>query len=163
MNRLPTKPRLQVLVLCLFLFLPLGACGMYLDNLILCSPVEGQILDDGKPVAGLKVQRRILWNVETEAREDFATTDSQGRFGFSEVRVSHNFTWLSKYLHMPSVGIELNLMDSDGEYVLTYLNRNSYKPGAELGLPIIQMTCDKKNKQVIGESLQVIKCEIQRV
>jgi len=95
-----------------FLFLiPQGAHAVRQDNLILSSAVEGQILDHGKPVAGLKVQRIISWNMEAEPRTEVTSTDQEGRFQFPEVRSAAEFGFLAKLFHVPTILLDVNLVE----------------------------------------------------
>ena len=85
------------------IFVPQGAHAVRQDNLILSSAVEGQLLDNGKPVAGQKVQRVISWNMESEPRTEITTTNKDGRFQFPEVRGAAEFGILARLFHVPVV------------------------------------------------------------
>lgn len=86
----------------------LNACGLstkmykedYVD-VVLCNQIHGQLLDHGKPMVGVAVQRSIKWSMERNSRIDIAITDSQGRYAFPEVRGSGQnnlFTHFVPYL-----------------------------------------------------------------
>ncbi|HEY1057919.1 MAG TPA: DUF6795 domain-containing protein [Limnobacter sp.] len=136
---------------------------MRLDNLILCSPIEGQLLDHGKPAPGLKIERRLKWNMEKTPRTDYAVTDAQGRFTLPEVRGGADFGWLSKYLHVPSVGIRIRLVEGDQKSDLVYFTRNSYDVSAEFGVPLIQMRCDLADRTLVDQTFPVIKCHLNNI
>lgn len=87
-----------------FLFLiPKGARAVQQDNLILSSAVEGLILDHGKPVAGLKIQRIISWNIEAGPRTEITSTNKDGRFQFQWLlKMTHSSSW-SDFAPIPNV------------------------------------------------------------
>lgn len=78
------------------------------DNLILSSAVEGQILDHGKPVAGLKVQRIISWNMEAEPRTEITSSNKDGRFQFPVVCGAAEFGFLAKLFHVLTILFDVN-------------------------------------------------------
>lgn len=146
----------------LLFFVPKGAHAVRQDNLILSSAVEGQILDHGKPVAGLKVQRKISWNMEAEVRTESTSTDKNGRFKFPEVRGSANFGFLAKLFHVPAIAIDVNLLEENTRTSLYSVGRSSYGEAVETGYKIIQMSCDLKNRELYRDTIPIINCEIKR-
>jgi len=52
----------------------------------LCSAVSGRILDNGKPVADLKIER-ILVDFDSKERKDSTTTDQNGDFSLPAVNI----------------------------------------------------------------------------
>ena len=145
----------------LLFLIPKGAHAVRQDNLILSSAVEGQILDHGKPVAGLKVQRVISWNMEAEPRTEIASTDKDGRFHFPEVRGAAEFGFLAKLFHVPTVGIEIEVIANNENLMAYGTSRHSYTGHVETGLPQIRMVCDLKARSIIDGVLPVIKCDVQ--
>lgn len=131
------------------------------DNLILSSAVEGQILDHGKPVAGVKVKRILHWNMEEEARTEITTTSKEGRFQFPEVRGAAEFGFLAKLFHVPSVSIRIYVPFKGLEYMAYATSRNSYKENVETGLPLIRLACDLKNQEMFNGRLPVINCAVE--
>jgi 5-hydroxyisourate hydrolase-like protein (transthyretin family) len=146
-----------------FLFLiPKGAHAVRQDNLILSSAVEGQILDHGKPVAGLKVQRKISWNMEAEARTEITSTDEDGRFQFPEVRGAAEFGFLAKLFHVPTILLDVNLLDEKKSSTSLFsVVRSSYGPAVETGYEVIQMSCDLKDRQMFRDRLSIIDCQVR--
>lgn len=145
-----------------FLFLiPKGAHAVWQDNLILSSAVEGQLLDHGKPVAGQKVIRTISWNMEAEPRKEITSTNQDGRFQFPEVRGAAEFGFLAKLFHVPNVSIRIYVPVKELEYMAYATSRNSYGENVETGLPLIQMKCDLKDKEMFNGRLPVINCEVE--
>jgi hypothetical protein len=145
-----------------FLFLiPKGAHAVRQDNLILSSAVEGQILDHGKPVAGLKVKRTISWNMEAEPRTEITSTDKDGRFKFPEVRGTAEFGFLAKLFHVPTVLLDVNLVEEKLSTSLFSVVRSSYAPAVETGYEVIQMTCDVKDREMFRGRLPIIDCQVK--
>jgi len=131
------------------------------DNLILSSAVEGQILDHGKPVAGLKVQRTISWNMEDKPRTETTTTGKDGRFQFPEVRGTAEFGFLAKLFHVPTVLLDVNLVEEKQSTSLFSVVRSSYAPAVETGYGVIQMTCDVKDREMFRGRLPIIDCKVK--
>ncbi len=52
----------------------------------LCSPVSGQILDNGKPLAGVKIDR-VLVDFDSKERNDSTLTDKNGFFSLPPVNI----------------------------------------------------------------------------
>jgi len=70
------------------------------DNFVLSSAVEGQLLDDGKPVAEQKVSRTLHWDMQAEPYTEITATDKDGLFQFPEVRGAAEFGILAKLFHV---------------------------------------------------------------
>jgi len=141
--------------------IPQGAHAVRQDNLILSSAVEGQILDHGKPVAGLKVQRIISWNMEAEPRTEVTSTDQEGRFQFPEVRSAAEFGFLAKLFHVPTILLDVNLVEEGLSTSLFSVVRSSYGPAVETGYEVIQLTCDTKDKQMFRGRVPIIDCKVK--
>lgn len=54
-------------------------------KMVLFSAVEGRVLENGKPVAGAKVQRSWRWSWKSENGADHAVTAADGRFALPAV------------------------------------------------------------------------------
>lgn len=141
--------------------MPKGAHAVWQDNLILCSAVEGQLLDHDKPVNGQKVIRTLHWNMEAEARTEITSTDKDGRFQFPEVRGSADFGFLAKLFHVPNVSIRVYVPVKELKYLAYATSRNSYAANVETGLPLIGLQCDLKNQEIFNGRLPLINCEVE--
>lgn len=158
------KPHVYLAVfvlLVLVLFYSQGAQAVRVDNLILSSAVQGQVLDHGKPVAGLTVKRILFWNMESEPRTEITTTREDGRFDFPEVRAAAEFGFLAKLFHVPTVSIRVRLSIDDVDYGAYFGGRHSYEGHVETGLPQIRMKCDLKNRRLKDEMLPVVDCDVE--
>ena len=138
-----------------------GAHAVILKDLILFSAVKGRVLDHGKPAAGLRIERVTFWNMEKEARREYATTDPLGGFYFPEIRTQGEFGYLAKLFHVPTVMQRINLVGGK-ELVGIYANtRSDYEPNSETGYSEIELNCDLSSKHLIGEDFSNLKCEIR--
>ncbi|MDH4395571.1 MAG: hypothetical protein QE278_07825 [Limnobacter sp.] len=135
---------------------------MILKDLILFSAVKGRVLDHGKPVAGLKIERSTFWNMEKFARQEFTTTDAEGYFSFPEARGSADFGFLAKLFHVPTVSQRIYLHQGKKEVLLYANSRGNYEPKTETGYEDIQMTCDFKNEKSEGDGFFEIRCEVRK-
>ena len=145
------------------IFVPQGAHAVRQDNLILSSAVEGQLLDNGKPVAGQKVQRVISWNMESEPRTEITTTNKDGRFQFPEIRGAAEFGFLAKLFHVPVISQEIYLIQANEEIILYSKTRGSYKPKFETGYDEIQFSCDLSSRELINGVLPSLDCKVRKM
>ena len=153
------KPTVAFFIFILFCF---PAFAMKKDNLVLCSPMQGQILNNGQPVAGLRVEQRLLWNMEKEPRIAHATTDEQGYFTFPKVVASANFSWLAQLLHVPAISQSVDVF-LEGERVSVFAaGKNNYDDENVTGYPVIKMKCDLNTRYVLGGVLPSLVCDLQK-
>lgn len=134
---------------------------MWQDNLNLSSAVEGQVLNQGKPMASVKVKRVLQWNMEAEPRTEFTSTNKDGKFQFSEVRGAAEFGFLAKLFHVPNVSLRIYISIDGKDYMAYATSKNSYQENVETGLPYIRMKCDLKDKELFNGRLPVINCEVE--
>lgn len=147
----------------LLFFIPKGAHAVWRDNLILSSAVEGQLFNQGRPMAGVKVKRILHWNMETEARTEITTTKADGKFQFPEVRGAAEFGFLAKLFHVPVVSQEVFLMQPNEEIILYSKTRSSYKPKFETGYDEIQFSCDLSSRELINGVLPSLDCKVRKI
>jgi hypothetical protein len=132
------------------------------DNLILSSAVEGQLFDNGKPVAEQKVTRTLYWNMQAEPYTEITTTNEDGLFQFPEVRGAAEFGILAKLFHVPVVLIDVDLIEQSLKTSLYSTGRSSYKPAEETGFETIQMSCDLRNRELFLGRLRIVNCEVKK-
>ena len=146
----------------LLLLIPKGAHAVRQDNLILCSAVQGQILDGGQPVSGQKVKRLVHWNMEKEPRVEFTTTNTDGQFQFPEIKGSADFGLFARLFHVPVISIDVELIERASTTSLFSFGRNSYSEAIETGYDVIEMICDLKNREMYRNQLPIIRCDVRR-
>lgn len=145
------------------IFVPQGAHAVRQDNLILSSAVEGQLLDHGKPLEGVKVKRILHWNMEAEVWTEIVTTNTNGKFQFPEVRSAAEFGFLARMFHVPVISQEIYLIQPNEEIILYSKTRSSYQPKFETGYDEIQFSCDLSSKQLINGVLPSLDCKVRKM
>lgn len=78
-------------------------------KIVYCSPIQGQLLLNGKPLAGIQVTRTLYsGGFAGDKNIDYATSDAQGRYQFPEVSERRLFRpdLLSANPHI-GIGLEL--------------------------------------------------------
>lgn len=142
-----------------------------LKQVILFSAVDGQMLNHGKPAAGLKIERSYSWNAEDDQpkpgdqvlHKDVTVTDKAGRFHFDEVKgdpqIEHDHG-------RPVVSIIQNLdwlKGKEQRVSMFYGWRDNYEPGQETGYPTIQLNCDISTEHQIEDRLSAdLKCDLKK-
>ena len=119
----------------------------------LSSEVRGQILDNGKPVIGQIISRRLIY-VDEKVHLDQTVTDNNGNFYFPEKTIMS--TLPSKPLIQHNVTQHIFIDGADAYNKKTKNNKitlwESYKPGykeiKEYKDKLSLMNCDIKNKEV---------------
>ncbi|HEX5485824.1 MAG TPA: DUF6795 domain-containing protein [Limnobacter sp.] len=141
-----------------------------LKQVILFSAVDGQMLNHGKPAAGLKIERTYSWNAEDDQpkpgdlvlHKDVVVTDKEGRFHFDEVKgdpqVEHDHGRM-----VPVVIQDLNWLSGKDNVLMFHNGRTSYEPSEETGYPTIQIRCDTASKtQPEGAWTPMLNCDLKK-
>lgn len=142
-----------------------------LKQVILFSAVDGQMLDHGKPVSGLKIERSYSWNAEDDApkpgdlvlHKDVVVTDQQGRFHFDEVKgdpqIEHDYG-------RPVVSIiqDIDWLKGNEQRVSMFYGwRDNYDSAQETGYPTIQLKCDIATEhQIEGRLSADLNCDLKK-
>jgi hypothetical protein len=136
------------LLMCLLA--PLGACAVKKDNLYLFSAVKGRIVNNGEPVAGIKVERSTFWNMEETPRLETTYTDENGYYTFNEMTGSANFGLLAKLFHVPTISQRIYCFNQTTEILLYANSKGDYSRNSETGLDTIEITSDLKDQEESG-------------
>lgn len=100
-------------------------------TLILFSPVTGQVLINGEPVAGAQIERSYQWTWNDEKGKDAATTGPRGEFSLPKIECK---SWLANiFPHEPVVDQTILIRYAGQEYVAWRLSKHSYDENSELG------------------------------
>ena len=114
----------------------------------LCPEVKGQILNQGKPLAGEKVIRYLSY-VDQKARYDHVITDDQGRFILPEVNIRSKMPGNFMVEHNT---LQIIYIEQDKEkYTLWNSNLPGYKPVAAYGRKLSTLNCDLSSPDVSFE------------
>lgn len=124
-----------------------------LGKICLFSETRGQVVIEGKPVEGVTVIRKVLWQNKTSS--ETVSTDKDGNFHFN-ARFTNSFT---KFMPVEAVITQNIILQYQGQdYEGWKTNKRDYEENSELNGKPIQLICDLKNKSVVNEEgSQVIK------
>lgn len=126
------------------------------QDLVLFSAVEGRILQNGVPKAGLKVERSTYWSKEKEPRQSFTITDELGYYVFPETRVSTTSNYLQKWFGPPSVQQYIYVQYAGREIEIYRQSRKPFTPDEEKKPEPIVLESDLGQATVIlGDYYQV--------
>jgi hypothetical protein len=118
----------------------LVACdkGNAMSSRVLFSAVQGQVLLQGKPVAGAVVERQFEWNNETSS--DRVSSGADGNFSFAAVTRKTSF--MDRLLPSEPMVKQTILILHDGKSHKAWHHfKRNYDNNGELGGRAIRMTC----------------------
>lgn len=95
-------------------------------NLLLSEEVYGQVLNQGLPVVGLRIQRTVAWNMKPAFQDHYTNSDQHGMCHFPELRQYKRFNWLARLLHLPAVTTFLYALPEGKRANLAVLGRSEY-------------------------------------
>lgn len=122
----------------------LPSCAMAKEKVLLWPAIQGQILNDGKPVSGLALTQILYWNYEENSappRTISVSTDEDGRFIFPVVTGEISVGLLTKLLHQPGISLSINT-HFGGRSVNLYAAANSSYSHANGFEAVDLMVCD---------------------
>ena len=121
----------------------LATQGTAMASMVMFSAVRGQVLHNGKPVAGAVVEREFRWSWKQETGTDLTQTDAEGTFRFPAIeRSSLLGSWLP---HEPNVSQTILILHGGKTHMAWLFNKGNYEPEGEIGRPIV-MTCRLENE-----------------
>ena len=114
----------------LILFTPLiYSCAMATEKVLLWPEIQGQVLNDGKPVSGLDLTQTLYWNYEESTaapRVLTVKTDAEGRFLFPKITGEIKKSFLTRLFHQPGIGLGIDT-NFKGQKIGVFASmRNSY-------------------------------------
>lgn len=119
-------------------------------KIVYCSPIQGQLLLNGKPLAGVQVTRTLYsGGFAGNQNIDYATSDAQGRYQFPELSERRLFRpdLLSAN---PSVGLHLELKHQGALYNIWSNAKQNFQIGGETGRPVIEIESDISKFEDLG-------------
>lgn len=128
-------------LLAMLSFLSLGAYAM--GGKIMFSSVKGQIVQNGKPVAGAKVVRQYVWQWNGKKVIEETTSDGSGNFSFKQASQSSLLT--SIVPHEPVITQLILIHFADKKYEAWSFSKRNYDDMGELRRPI-EIICDLDTK-----------------
>ncbi|WDE12126.1 DUF6795 domain-containing protein [Thalassomonas haliotis] len=114
----------------------------------LCPEVKGQILNQGKPLAGEKVIRYLNY-VDRKERFDHAITDETGRFSLPEVNIRSKMpgNFMVEHNTLQIIYIEFN----NEKHTIWNSSLEGYKPNAAYSRKLSSLNCDLSSPTVSFE------------
>ncbi|HEX4880578.1 MAG TPA: DUF6795 domain-containing protein [Limnobacter sp.] len=149
------------ILLVLALLLPLAPQpteAFVFRKIVYCSPIEGVIHWQGKPLANVSVTRELYsGGFEGGKFSDIVTTTNDGKFRFEVVQERRMFRpdLLSAN---PVVSQSLKVAYQGTNYLIWYFRKPNYELGSEARDETLQLECDLSNSEVGGES-QIVRCK----
>lgn len=110
---------------------------------VMFSAVKGQVVQNGKPVAGAKVVRQYVWQWNKKKGVEETISDAGGNFSFKQATQSSLMT--SIFPHEPVVTQIIFIHVGDKKYEAWSFSKRNYDDLGELGRPI-DIICDLDNK-----------------
>jgi len=111
----------------------------------LCSAVSGRILDNGKPVVGVKVERQLYY-IDDKKRKDSTLTDENGCFSLPEVNIRSKAPGWLFCDQRTQQHISMNIEGK--EYVLWSTSFKLIEPLAAFDRKLSQLNADLQNPLV---------------
>lgn len=117
-----------------------GQAMAFSKTLYLFSAVEGTVLLDGKPVAGVEVEQRYHWRWKDKRGTEKTTTDTSGRFQFSTITGKSMTAGLLP--HEPVIVQNIVFRYQGKEYEGWYQSKRNYEDLGELGGKPLRLKCE---------------------
>lgn len=137
---------------------PVSSEAFVFRKIVYCSPIEGSIYWQGKPLANLKVTRLLRsGGFENDEYQDEVQTDSQGRFQFQTV-AERRFLRPDLLSANPVVSQSLRVSYQGTDYLIWYFRKPDYELGSESRDGVLRIDCDLSISEAGGES-QIVRCK----
>lgn len=109
-------------------------------TLTLFSEVEGTVVMDGQPVAGVQVEQEHHWHWKDQHGTVTVTTDAQGRFRFPAVTAT---SWTAGLLpHEPVIGQRITLRYQGKTHKGWVMSKRNYDAQGEVPGHALRLICD---------------------
>lgn len=131
-------------------------------KIVYCSPIQWQLLLDGKPLSGIQVTRTLYsGGFSGNKNIDQATSDAQGRYQFPEVSERRLFRpdLLSSN---PTVSIHFQANHKNTTYGLWFGYNPTYSLGAETNYPEIEIESELTDSEV-GRYSVIVNSKVREI
>lgn len=129
-----------------------------MQSYVIFSPMQGVLMQDGKPLAHTKIIRRLRWNGNDEdgVVEEFMT-DEAGRFSLPIYEEKLSLGMLSQFVGKADLEVEIN---AQRDYLWT---SSKFYPEiyAETGGQVEDLVCDLGSEEIavpMGPTSILTKC-----
>lgn len=149
------------ILLALVLLLPLSPItteAFVFRKVVYCSPIEGLIHWQGKPLVNVKVTRLLRsGGFSNDEYQDEVQTDAQGRFRFETV-AERRFLRPDLLSANPVVSQSIKVTYEGVNYLIWYFRKPDYELGTESRAGTLRLDCDLSISEAGGESL-IVRCK----
>ncbi len=132
---------------------------------VICSPMEGILMDKGKPLANTKMIRRLTWNANKEGLIEEFFTDETGRFSLPLHKETFNMGSVLKQF-VANQNLFVGTLDREG-LIWVSGQQSGELYGETAGKEIKSVICDLSNEyvKVYGENqgLLATKCRWENI
>jgi len=115
------------------------------QEVVIASPFEGILTFEGKPVTGVKIERKLSWFDQSESTEDFVVTNSNGHFTLPLVKKTLK---LSNLVHFV-VSQEIHAIHNGEAIVIWAMGKSSKIEYGELGGKPVNLKCELNSERRI--------------
>jgi hypothetical protein len=116
-----------------------GCLGDAMAQRVLFSAVQGQVLLNGQPVAGARVERSWVWKRPDDVASDSALTDAEGRFSLPAVVDKGWLTGL--FPHEAQIKQTILIQHSGRSHKAWMASKRNYDANGELAGKPIRLRC----------------------
>ncbi|MGV3468677.1 DUF6795 domain-containing protein [Limnobacter sp.] len=149
------------ILLALVLLLPLAPQlteAFVFKKIVYCSPIEGLIHWQGKPLANVIATRELYsGGFEGGKYTDTATTDSEGRFKF-EVVQERRFLRPDLLSANPRISQFVIVRYNDFDYLIWTFDKLDFNIGTESTVGVLALDCDLSSANEESD-LRIVRCE----
>ena len=127
------------------------------EEVVIFSPMQGQITLNGKPVSNARIERYLKWKDE-EGERDYFETDGDGWF---EIPVKQDVVKLSTISQFV-IAQEIRVYVDNNEYLIWTLAKSSKVKFGELGGRAINFRCeltDEPTRVEVNDGLLGTSCK----
>lgn len=107
------------------------------EEVVICSPMEGQITMNGKPLANAKIERFLKWKDEI-GEKDYFFTDEEGFFKLPMRKDIVTLSIISTFV----MSHEIRVFSNNEEYLIWTMGKGSTVKFGELGGRPVNFKCE---------------------
>jgi len=127
------------------------------EEVVLFSPMQGQITLNGKPVANARVERFLKWKDETGESDSFST-NQDGQFKIPVKKDAVKLSTISKFV----IAQEIRVFIGKDEYLIWTMGTGNKTSYGELGGKPVNFRCelsDEMRRVDVDDGLLGTSCQ----
>lgn len=114
------------------------------ENYVIFSPMEGVLMQNGKPLANTKIIRRLRWNGNDEGLVEEFTTDGRGHFSLPIHEEALALGMLNQFVGKAELSVNIH----DDIILIWYNNKLLPEAFAETGGQLDELACDLDSEEI---------------